>query len=800
MTLYRDMAYVRTQNYADSGDFLASEVNTDFDNLWLAGEQTNRSFSQSIRKPITDSDSISMELPEAADRANSFLTFDATGAPTVTSVGDPGAPSSIVRQQFTGDGTTTAFTLASAPGALGQSVQIFIDGVYQENDTYSISGTTLTFTEAPPVNASIETVRFEVNDIGETSANLVSYTPAGTGAVDTTVQTKLRESVSVKDFGAVGDGVTDDTAAIQAALDTGKPTFIPHGKYKITSELTWSDGSYLFGQDAAFFHQSSSNPPATGTVAELFYDGAGGSNSAVCRMSKVAVGTKPTYQADESETLRHAGISGVYVNGNNKAEYGVYSARAGYGNIYQNVAVTNTKEHGFWFGELFGGRLINLIAIHNYGRGISIGQDTFTWSGGNNINSVFIETLIAFLNGRALSSWTESDYEDGYGIGLYLGRNCECRTLDSEFNEGVGIVWQPTSGPSTAHGIYAENNCYQYPSSSERYQIWYQSNSSSINHELNGLYFLFNHSTPSGNTNAPRLKIKGTPPAEDLQVPVFKRIVGDVVVDAEMGEYRVENHAPDTTTRYIANFPQFNDPDTITAATTTLYVDDNASGDGSGRDTSNYAILSEALKVASVVSSVTTIDVSAQTFRAPHTIDGKNIRKNLLIDGGGTGRFDASGGTALTITNWSTELTIHDMLVVDRTFIKNSKVNFDDCPIIRMDSSNTAGAALNLENSNVQVSGTSKLNLSASSATAKIGVDLQDNSQITFNNAAANTISSYSTNRAIDFSDGSGIVRVSEDTTTATWAVAVTYNSGGEGGCVIAPNGIKVGTSAGAFL
>jgi hypothetical protein len=249
LTLYRDMPYARTQNYTNSGDFLASEVNSDFDNLWLAGEQTNRSFSQSIRKPITDSDSISMELPAAANRANSFLTFDATGAPTVTSVGDPGAPSSIVRQQFTGDGTTTAFTLASAPGALGQSVQIFIDGVYQENDTYSISGTTLTFTEAPPVNASIETVRFEVNDIGETSANLVSYTPAGTGAVQTTVQTKLRESVSVKDFGAVGDGVTDDTAAIQAALDaldgtnSGGRLYIPTGTYIVSSTLLYQQTS-----------------------------------------------------------------------------------------------------------------------------------------------------------------------------------------------------------------------------------------------------------------------------------------------------------------------------------------------------------------------------------------------------------------------------------------------------------------------------------------------------------------------------------------------------------------------------
>ena len=218
LTLYRDMPYSRTQNYTNSGDFLASEVNSDFDNLWLAGEQTNRAFSQSIRKPITDSDSISMELPEAASRTNSFLTFDSTGAVSVESLASGNNPTNIFRQQFTGDGSTTVFTLTADPGSAA-AVMIYIDGVYQEEGTYTVSGTSITFSEAPPVDASIEAVLYRVTDIGTTDANSVTYTPAGTGAVETTVQTKLRGTVSVKDFGAVGDGTTDDTAAIQAAID-----------------------------------------------------------------------------------------------------------------------------------------------------------------------------------------------------------------------------------------------------------------------------------------------------------------------------------------------------------------------------------------------------------------------------------------------------------------------------------------------------------------------------------------------------------------------------------------------------
>jgi hypothetical protein len=76
-----------------------------------------------------------------------------------------------------------------------------------------------------------------------TNANAVAYDPAGSGAVQTTVQTKLRESVSVKDFGADPTGLTDSYAAIQAAEDyatsLGAPVelFFPAGVYAISASI-----------------------------------------------------------------------------------------------------------------------------------------------------------------------------------------------------------------------------------------------------------------------------------------------------------------------------------------------------------------------------------------------------------------------------------------------------------------------------------------------------------------------------------------------------------------------------------
>ena len=92
-------------------------------------------------------------------------------------------------------------------------------------------------------------VNADVNASAGITAGKLSFTQAGTGAVQRTVDSKLKDTVSVKDFGAVGNGVADDTAAIQAAINASPRVFLPDGVYVVSAVtgLIVKTGTSLIG-------------------------------------------------------------------------------------------------------------------------------------------------------------------------------------------------------------------------------------------------------------------------------------------------------------------------------------------------------------------------------------------------------------------------------------------------------------------------------------------------------------------------------------------------------------------------
>jgi hypothetical protein len=157
----------------------------------------------------------------------------------------------VQEEVITATAGQTVFNLSTinyTPGT--NSLTVYIDGVNQYvGDSYlETDSDTVTFTAGLHVGAEVKFTTATQINTGATDAALVSYIPPFLGGVGTDVEAKLAQYVSVKDFGAVGDGVADDTAAIQAALNFASSVFLPDGTYLITDSLYMlSDGQEFSG-------------------------------------------------------------------------------------------------------------------------------------------------------------------------------------------------------------------------------------------------------------------------------------------------------------------------------------------------------------------------------------------------------------------------------------------------------------------------------------------------------------------------------------------------------------------------
>ena len=292
LTIVGDLDYDQPLDLPSGGNFSPLALENQLDRTVMQLQQLKEQVGRSVKAPVSDA-SVDMTMPAAAERANRYLSFDLTGRPVATTfdidavqnastaavaaaaaaAGSESAAASseaIASQaaatvasvvasvtptvvRFSGDGVETDFTLPSTPGA-EENTLVFISGVYQQKDQYSVTGTTLAFTSAPPLG--VDNVEVQIGpavQLSVASALTTSYQPPGTGAVATNVQSKLRESVSVKDFGAVGDYTTDDTTAVLAAIAAvgqGGVVHFPRGVYRVTQSIDLPMGVKIVGDGA----------------------------------------------------------------------------------------------------------------------------------------------------------------------------------------------------------------------------------------------------------------------------------------------------------------------------------------------------------------------------------------------------------------------------------------------------------------------------------------------------------------------------------------------------------------------
>lgn len=265
----------------------------------------------------------------------------------------------------------------------------------------------LSGTEEVPIVQGGVTKRVATDAIGDTvldefaasnGSSLVGFLQSGTGAVATTAQTKLRESVSVKDFGAVGDGVTDDTAAVQAAIvycaPLGHTVYFPPGTYRTTATVGFRRtdaeqfGVRLVGsglqrtsiyadhtsgpavslnrsngliQDISIYASPSRQAAAAGTNYGLLMEAADTTTAAVSAMSiiRVRVYNQPSHGVVHVGNMIESYYEQCLVQGN-----------GGHGYVFDGGQITS-RTNQFYPGIV---SLTNCWAISNTGHGLKIGD------------------------------------------------------------------------------------------------------------------------------------------------------------------------------------------------------------------------------------------------------------------------------------------------------------------------------------------------------------------------------------------------------------------------------------------
>jgi hypothetical protein len=320
-------------------------------------------------------------------------------------------------------GTYDNIPSAALPPIFNDASSISYEQGYSVTAGAFVVGSTYLITSIGTTN--FQTIGATSNTVGLLFTATGAGTGTGTAQLSRTVQSKLQETVSVKDFGATGDGTTDDTAAINAAIigAQGKTLYIPAGQYKLTSTINFGKTTSILGEGAQ------------ASVFVLTHSGVG------IQINNPLPAVGDTY----NQTFEKFGITA-----NASTTNAFFMMRCVYCN-FKDIQVLGAPTLGASFvgfrvsGAMYLNTYENCIFDTTNGSTAAVvGKGWYIGNGQNDVNQIYAATNVnTFITCRAVRIGTGMDIENASGC-IFINPNCETAAVAAinvrgNYNQFTGV-------------------------------------------------------------------------------------------------------------------------------------------------------------------------------------------------------------------------------------------------------------------------------------------------------------------------------------------------------------------------